>query len=244
MQSGQSFISEPDFFMHYASITRSHQALKVRMFDMAEQRELDSLLEKALGMARAPELSDLSETMVFGEGNPDAQLIIVGEGPGEAEDQSGRPFVGRAGQLLDKILESVNIHRDDIYITNIVKYRPPGNRNPSQKEIEASDWLILEQIKLIGPQMIATLGNVPTQYFLKSKEGITKTHGQWYEWQSGIRLMPLYHPAYLLRNPSRSEGSPKWQMWEDMKKLKAELDALGPKTTKVSIDTSQQDRLF
>ncbi len=211
---------------------------------MAEQIELDTLKENALQRARAPELHELSENMVFGEGNPNAQLMIVGEGPGEAEDQSGRPFVGRAGQLLDKILGSVDINRDDIYITNIVKYRPPGNRNPSQKEIEASDWLILEQIKLIGPQLIATLGNVPTQYFLQSKEGITKTHGQWFEWQSGIKLMPLYHPAYLLRNPSRTQGAPKWQMWEDMKKLKAEMDSLGPKTKKISIDTAQQDGLF
>ena len=211
---------------------------------MAEQIELDNLLERALKQARAPELSELSENMVFGEGDPNAKLMIVGEGPGEAEDLSGRPFVGRAGQLLDKILGSVDIQRDDIYITNIVKYRPPGNRNPSQKEIEASDWLILEQIKLISPQIIATLGNVPSQYFMQSKDGITKTHGQWFEWQSGIKLMPLYHPAYLLRNPSRTQGAPKWQMWEDMKVLKAELDSLGPKTNKVSIDTAQQDGLF
>ena len=188
-------------------------------------------------------LSDLSDHLVFGEGDPDAKLMIVGEAPGEEEDLSGRPFVGRAGQLLDKILESVGIGRDEIYITNIVKFRPPGNRNPTQAEIDASLPVLHEQIRLVAPQVIATLGNVPTQWFLGTKEGITRTHGTWHEWH-GIRVFPLYHPAYLLRNPSRERGTPKWQTWQDMKALKAELDALGPKSGQVVIDTAEQDGLF
>lgn len=200
-------------------------------------------LEEQARASKPPALADTADTLVFGEGNPDADLMIVGEAPGEEEDKSGRPFVGRAGQLLDRILESVGLERDDIYITNIVKYRPPGNRNPKPEEIAASEPVLIEQIKLIRPQVIATLGNIPTQYFTSTKEGITKTHGTWHEWH-GIRVYPLYHPAYLLRNPSRKQGSPKWQMWEDMKALKEELGTLGDKPSKLVIDTAQQESLF
>ena len=174
-------------------------------------------------------LSDLSENQVFGEGNPNADLMLIGEGPGQEEDQSGRPFVGRAGQLLDKIISSVGITRDDIYITNIVKFRPPKNRNPKPAEIAASTPVLMEQSNLIQPQVIATLGNVPTRYFLQTLDGITKTHGKWYSWNQ-IPIFPLFHPAYLLRNPRRDQGGPKWQMWEDMKALKKHLDTLGPKS--------------
>ena len=194
--------------------------------------------------ATKPEaLHDLSDNLVFGEGPEDADLIIIGEAPGEDEDLSGRPFVGRAGQLLDKILDSVGIDREDIYITNIVKFRPPGNRNPRPEETAVSEPILLEQLRIIQPQIIATLGNVPSQYFLDTKEGITRLHGRWFEWH-GVRVFPLFHPAYLLRNPSRERNSPKWQMWQDMKQLKAALDALGPKPGQLVIDTAQQETLF
>ncbi len=189
-------------------------------------------------------LADLSESLVFGEGDPDAHLVIIGEAPGEEEDLSGRPFVGRAGQLLDKILASVDIDRDSVYITNIVKFRPPGNRNPRPEEIAASEPILLEQLQLLRPTILATLGNVPTQYFLDTREGITRLHGTWHSWH-GIDVMPLYHPAYLLRNPSRERGKPKWQMWQAMKQLRARLDALGPKDpTPLVIDLAQQEGLF
>lgn len=205
---------------------------------------LAELEQRVLAYPKPAGLEDLSDNLVFGEGNPDAQLMIVGEGPGEDEDLSGRPFVGRSGQLLDRILASVDMNRDDLYVTNIVKYRPPGNRNPTQQEAQVSEPLLLEQITLIRPQIIATLGNVPTQYFLSTKEGITKTHGNWYEWH-GVHIFPLYHPAYLLRNPSRERGSPKWEMWQDMKALKAKLDGLPPKEDiQLVIDTAQQEGLF
>ena len=138
-------------------------------------------------------LSDTADTLVFGEGNPDADLVIIGEAPGEDEDTQGRPFVGRAGQLLDRILESGHIEREDIYITNILKYRPPNNRNPKPDEIVASEPLLLEQLKLIRPQIIATLGNFPTQYFAGTKEGITKTRGNWFEWRS-VRIFRCFTP--------------------------------------------------
>jgi len=188
-------------------------------------------------------LAELSDRLVFGDGDPDADLMIVGEAPGEDEDEVGLPFVGRAGQLLDRILASVEIDRADVYVTNMVKYRPPGNRNPRPEEIAASVPLLLEQIRLVRPQVLVTLGNVPTQWFLDSKLGITQLRGRWATWH-GIRLLPLFHPAYLLRNPSREVGAPKWQTWQDVKLLKATLTELGPKRGPLVIDTAAATPLF
>ncbi len=192
---------------------------------------------------KPPALAELSDHLVFGEGAPDADLMIVGEAPGEDEDLSGRPFVGRAGQLLDKVLASVEIERDDVYVTNLVKHRPPANRNPRPEEIAASVPLLLEQIKLVRPQVIVPLGNVPTQWFLDTKEGITKLRGRWADWH-GVRVLPMYHPAYLLRNPSREAGGPKWLTWQDMRLLKAVLDDLGPKQGALVVDTAAPTPLF
>lgn len=205
--------------------------------------DLDELEHQVRSSPKPAALAETADNLVFGEGDPDANVIIIGEAPGEEEDRTGRPFVGRAGQLLDRILESVKLHRDELYITNIVKYRPPGNRNPKPEEIAASEPVLLEQIKVIRPQIIVTLGNVPTQHFANTKDGITKTRGQWFEWH-GIRIFPMFHPAYLLRNPSRNRGSPKWLMWQDVQTLKAEMDKLGPKASQMVIDTAQQDALF
>lgn len=196
-----------------------------------------------LAAERPPALSDLSTNLVFGEGPEDARLMLVGEAPGEDEDLSGRPFVGRAGQLLDKVLAAVGLDRDQVYITNIVKFRPPGNRNPTPSEIAASEGVLLEQIRLIGPQVIGTLGNVPTQYFLRTTDGITRLRGRWHDWH-GIRVMPLFHPAYLLRNASRERGGPKWLTWQDMQEVKRALDALPPRQGNVVIDTAEQASLF
>ena len=205
---------------------------------------LSDLEQQTRDAPRPGALSDLAANLVFGEGNPDANLLIIGEAPGEDEDSQGRPFVGRAGQLLDRILESGHIEREDIYITNILKYRPPNNRNPKPEEILASEPLLLEQLKLIRPQIIGTLGNFPTQFFAGTKDGITKTRGRWFDWR-GVRVFPMFHPAYLLRNPSREKNSPKWLMWEDVRELKAALDALGPKpSAPLVVADAQQDSLF
>jgi len=198
---------------------------------------------EAEAAVKSPALHELSDNLVFGEGDPDANLVFIGEAPGEEEDLTGRPFVGRAGQLLDKILASVGLRRDLVYITNIVKFRPPDNRNPKPEELAASEPILLAQLRLIKPQIIATLGNVPTQHFLASTLGITRTHGTWHDWH-GIRVIPLYHPAYLLRNASREQGAPKWQMWQDMKELKRVLDELPPKQPHAVIDTAEQGLLF
>ena len=203
---------------------------------------LDDLAAQAA--VKSVALAALSDHLVFGEGNPNADLMIVGEAPGEDEDATGSPFVGRAGQLLDKILAAADIDRRSVWITNMVKFRPPGNRNPTPEEIAACAPVLLEEIRLIRPRIIATLGNVPTQWFLNTKEGITRLRGQWGSWH-GVRLMPLYHPAYLLRNPSRESGSPKWHTWQDVKALKAALVALPPKPPGVMvIDTTAATPLF
>ncbi len=198
---------------------------------------------KKLALNKSAELNDLSDNLVFGAGAPDADLMFIGEAPGADEDLQGLPFVGRAGQLLDQILDSVGMDRDTVYVTNMVKYRPPGNRNPTPAEISASEAVLLEEIRLVNPQVIAPLGNVPTQYLLGTREGITKLHGRWAEFR-GIRVMPLYHPAYLLRNPSRTKGSPKWQMWQAMRELKTLLDELGAKTGRAALSSARQEGLF
>ncbi|MEN9214178.1 MAG: uracil-DNA glycosylase [Gloeomargarita sp. DG02_4_bins_56] len=163
--------------------------------------------------------------VVVHRGNPQAPLMIIGEGPGQQEDETGLPFVGRAGQLLDKILASVNFDPDrDVYICNVVKCRPPGNRNPEPEEVAACKPYLLEQIRLVHPQIILLTGAVAVQAILGDKRGITKIRGQWFTWQ-GYDCMPVLHPAYLLRNPSREVGSPKWLMWQDIQAVRAKLDA-------------------
>ncbi|GEM81842.1 MAG: uracil-DNA glycosylase [Meiothermus sp.] len=203
-------------------------------------------LELLAAQARTCVACGLSKSrthVVFGEGNPDAKLMIVGEGPGEDEDLQGRPFVGRSGQLLDKILEAAGIPRQSIYIANIVKCRPPGNRVPEPLEAKTctSLWL-LKQIQLIKPQIIIPLGATALEFFAGEKLSITKVRGKFFEWQ-GIQIFPMFHPAYLLRNPSREPGSPKHLTWQDIQLVKKTLDQLGPKQG-VEIKTIQQESLF
>jgi len=161
------------------------------------------------------------KNIVFGEGNPNAELVFVGEGPGQEEDIQGRPFVGAAGQLLtDIIVKGMKISREDVYICNIVKCRPPENRNPEPDEILACEPFLIKQIQAINPKIIIGLGNVAVKTLLKTKEGITSLRGNWKSYQ-GIPLMPTFHPAYLLRNPSD-----KRLVWDDIKKVIAELEKL------------------
>ena len=161
------------------------------------------LLQAQAQNCTACRLAEGRTRVVFGEGNPDAKLMIVGEGPGEEEDKTGRPFVGKAGQLLN---------------------RAPL---PDEAKICTDKWL-LKQIELIAPQIIVPLGAVAAEFFLGEKVSITKVRGKWYEWH-GIKVFPMFHPAYLLRNPSRAPGSPKHLTWLDIQEVKRALDALPPK---------------
>jgi uracil-DNA glycosylase family 4 len=159
------------------------------------------------------------KNIVFGAGNPGAALVFVGEGPGYEEDQQGVPFVGAAGQLLtDIIVKGMQLRREDVYICNIVKCRPPNNRNPELDEIEACEPFLIKQLQAIRPRVIIGLGNVAVKTLLKTKEGITSLRGKWKTYQD-IPLMPTFHPAYLLRTPSDKK-----LVWDDIKKVLAELE--------------------
>lgn len=163
--------------------------------------------------------------VVFGSGDPHSKLLFIGEGPGADEDDQGLPFVGRAGQLLTQILTSVGIKRDDVYITNIVKCRPPENRVPLPEEMVICDQHLQTQIMLINPALIVLLGNTPTRWILRTTEGITKIRGKWFDWH-GMAVMPMFHPSYLLRNASSREGSPKHLTWLDIQEVKRQWDSV------------------
>ncbi|WP_040825321.1 uracil-DNA glycosylase [Thermanaerovibrio velox] len=163
--------------------------------------------------------------VVFGEGSLDGGLMFIGEGPGADEDEQGRPFVGRAGQLLTQILAAAGIDRGGVYITNVVKCRPPGNRVPTYEEMMACDTYLNSQIMLVRPKLLVLLGSTPTKWILKTQEGISKLRGRWYEWR-GIPVMPMFHPSYLLRNPSNKAGGPKHLTWQDIQEVKARWDHL------------------
>ena len=158
--------------------------------------------------------------LVFGTGNPDADLMFVGEAPGEQEDLSGIPFVGRAGQLLDKFLYAVDIERKDVYIANILKCRPPKNRDPLPEEETACIGYLREQVRLIRPKMIVCLGRISAMKLIKPDFKITQEHGTWFE-KGNYLMTAVYHPAALLRDPRKKED-----MLEDMKRIKAKLDEL------------------
>ncbi|UBF26796.1 uracil-DNA glycosylase [Kovacikia minuta CCNUW1] len=163
---------------------------------------------------------------VIGRGNPKASIMIVGEGPGQNEDETGIAFVGKAGQLLDKILASVQLTETDVFICNVVKCRPPGNRDPEKGEIEACKGYLLEQIRMMNPKIILLTGKYAMLTLLGIKQGITKVRGQWVE-KDGRLYMPIFHPAYLLRNQSREKGGPKWLMWQDIQAVRAKLAEIG-----------------
>lgn len=162
---------------------------------------------------------------VIGRGSPQAPIMIIGEGPGQNEDETGLPFVGKAGQLLEKILASVKLSETDVFICNAVKCRPPNNRTPEPPEIAACRPYLLEQIRMVDPKIILLTGATAVRSVIGDKRGITQLRGQWMEWE-GRLCMPIFHPAYLLRNQSREQGSPKWLMWQDIQAIRAKLDEL------------------
>ena len=171
-------------------------------------------------------LSKTRTKVVFGHGPVPCDLMLIGEGPGEQEDLTGLPFVGRAGQLLTQILSSINIDREkDIYIANIVKCRPPENRTPQTEETVACYPYLEAQIKLINPKVILLAGAPSTKVVLKNEEPMSKIRGQWFKLPgTDINVMPIFHPSYLLRNASKDVGSPKWLTWQDMKEVRGALD--------------------
>lgn len=171
-----------------------------------------------LGDCRRCRLAAGRSHIVFGSGNPQARLVFVGEGPGQEEDRQGAPFVGAAGQLLTKIIQAMKLSRDDVYICNIIKCRPPGNRNPAPDEIAACSPFLARQIAAIKPMFICALGTFAAQTLLATNAPISKLRGKFFTYR-GVSVLPTYHPAFLLRNPER-----KRDVWEDVQKLIQEMD--------------------
>lgn len=181
----------------------------------AQQRLI--AIRKDLGDCKRCKLHGGRTHIVFGVGNPNARLVFVGEGPGANEDEQGEPFVGRAGQKLDQMIQSVKLTRDQVYIANIVKCRPPNNRDPEPDEIETCSPFLAAQIDAIRPRVIVTLGAPATRLLLETKIGITKLRGEWHEYR-GIPVMPTFHPAYVLRNYTREIRQ---KVWDDFKSARA-----------------------
>ena len=192
--------------------------------------ELWQDLEFSIKNCKKCGLCNERKNAVVGTGKRDSSLLFIGEAPGEDEDKSGEPFVGKAGKLLTKIFQSVSLEREDVYITNIVKCRPPGNRTPNQDEMLVCYQYLEAQIALINPKLIVTIGTLASKYLLSDKipqnAMISKIRGKLFNLDGGIQLIPIFHPSFLLRNTATSEGSPKWLTWQDMKNIKREYDRI------------------
>ncbi len=186
-----------------------------------DKKVLLDALRNTIGDCQRCPLSLRRTHLVFGVGNHKAELVFVGEAPGRDEDIQGEPFVGAAGQLLTKIIQAMRFQRDDVYICNVVKCWPPGNRSPLPEEIAACEPFLAQQLSIINPRVIVSLGSVSAHALLRTKTPISRIRGQFHTWE-GIPVMPTYHPAFLLRNPEMKKP-----VWDDMKKVKALLRGPG-----------------
>jgi uracil-DNA glycosylase len=205
-----SLFGEPPLFGETASPSAETQYATETLED----------IRRDLGDCQRCKLFSTRTNIVFGEGAPSAELMFIGEGPGADEDATGRPFVGRAGQLLTKMIEAIDLKREDVYIANVVKSRPPGNRTPESDEVKTCIPFLFRQIAAIRPKLIVALGNPAMQALLDTKIGITKMRGQFQDYPRipEIKVLPTFHPAYLLRSPDK-----KREAWEDLKKVRAFL---------------------
>lgn len=185
-----------------------------------------AVVREELGDCHRCKLAEGRQHIVFGEGNPNAELVFIGEAPGADEDRQGIPFVGRAGKLLTKMIIAMGKTREDIYICNILKCRPPGNRDPESDEVAACEQFLLKQIQVIRPRVIAGLGRVAVQTLLQTKKPIGQLRGQWHLYHD-IKFMPTFHPAYLLRSPAAKKPA-----WDDLQKIMTELNWPLPQRTK------------
>lgn len=199
----------------YASVALSEESLRIiDDWKKTAMSETLDMIQKDLGPCRRCKLHKGRKHIVFGAGNPRAKLVLVGEGPGYEEDLQGQPFVGQAGQLLTRILRAIGLDRDEVYICNIIKCRPPGNRNPEPDEIAACIPFLRRQLKAIRPRLICALGTFAAQTLLGTNTPISRLRGRFYTYE-GVHLLPTYHPAFLLRNPSK-----KADVWEDVQRLR------------------------
>ncbi len=209
-ETGQLFESGNDDF--------GERVPEVHALGLAAGEAIEKLKSWASDCHRCP-LAETRNKLVFGEGSPKARLVFVGEAPGAEEDKTGRPFVGRAGKLLSKIIAAMGFEREDVYICNILKCRPPGNRNPNPTEVAACSPILREQLKVLGAEVIVALGSPSSKTLLETREGISKIRGRFHSYY-GVPLMPTFHPAFLLRNPGEQY---KRMVWEDMKAVLRKL---------------------
>lgn len=188
--------------------------------------ELENIKKQCLECQKCP-LGKTRTNIVFSDGIPNSNIVLIGEAPGFNEDMQGKPFVGRAGQLLDKILESVGLTREkDIYICNTLKCRPPENRDPLPDEKKACRFYLDEQLRILKPKIILLCGRVALTSFLPDAGAISKVRGKWFDGPYGSKMMPIFHPSYLLRNPIARPGSPKALMWADIQEIKKRYDEI------------------
>ncbi len=193
-----------------------------------ENDSLDRIREDITPRCTRCKLHKARKQIVFGVGNPKAQLVFVGEGPGRDEDEQGEPFVGRAGKLLTQMIEAMSLRRQDVYICNVVKCRPPENRLPEKDETATCSPYLIRQLDVIHPKVICCLGACSAQTLLNTAQGISRFRGEWFEFR-GAKLIATYHPAYLLRNPAA-----KAEVWKDLQKVMAVLGLRPAKKTKSS----------
>ena len=184
-----------------------------------KRRRLALMNEKEVSGCQKCRLYETRTRTVFGEGDPDAKIFFIGEGPGETEDNTGRPFVGRAGELLNKQIAAMGLRREQVFIANIVKCRPPNNRVPAPDEVATCTPYLERQLEIVRPRVIVTLGLPAAKYMLKSSSTMGRLRGQWQDWR-GIKLMPTYHPSFLLRSPTYENRS---AVWSDLQKVMAEV---------------------
>lgn len=205
----------------YSGVSKNQKqsAISSRITNLTSSEKIVALktLREEIGDCQRCKLSKGRTNIVFGEGNVDAEVMFIGEGPGMEEDRQGRPFVGDAGQLLTKLIEKMGFKREDVYIGNIVKCRPPLNRDPEDDEINTCLPFIKGQIEIISPRVIVALGRISSQTLIGLKVPISKLRGRFYQY-GNVPLMPTFHPAYLLRNPKD-----KWRVWEDAQKVLEKL---------------------
>lgn len=188
--------------------------------------ELEKVKHNCLNCQKC-QLCKTRTNLVFSGGIPNNKMVLIGEAPGFNEDQEGEPFVGRSGKLLDQIFASVGLYREkNFYICNTVKCRPPNNRKPLPTEKDACRKFLDAQLEILKPKIIILCGSTAVESFIETNLGITKIRGQWFDGINNSKMMPIFHPSYLLRNPSKEKFSPKWYMWQDIQEIKRAYDLL------------------
>lgn len=208
-----------EFMLQQADLGRTLFPKTREVFQFSKDTQLQSF-HRSIQDCQVCRLFKGRRTVVFGSGNSDADVVFIGEAPGAEEDRQGLPFVGASGQLLTRMIESIQLSRDEVYIVNVIKCRPQGNRDPKPDEIASCEPYLLHQIEIVAPEVICTLGRFATQALLKTSEPLGKLRGRVFDYQ-GSKLIPTYHPAALLHNPQWKRST-----WQDLKLLRKEYDGL------------------